>query len=89
MHTGCTEGTTKVKSKAVSSLASKFQGTEQILTVPFHIIQILTGSLCEIFSAKPQDDAKVNVGIKTPQNKKKYEELLLNPFTQLAVTSAW
>lgn len=70
MHTGCTEGTRKVKSKVVSSLASKFQGAEEILRVPLHSIQTVTGSLCGIFSAKPHNDAKVNVGAKTLQNKK-------------------
>lgn len=77
VRTGCTEGTRKVKSKVVWSLDSKFQGIEQILRIPFHIIQIATGSLCEIFSAKSQDDAKVNVGVKTPQNKKNEELLML------------
>lgn len=70
MHTGCREGTRKGKSKAVSSLASKFQGAEVILRVPLHSIQTVPSSLCGIFSAKPQKDAKVNVGAKTLQNKK-------------------
>lgn len=83
MHTGCTEGTRNVKSKVNSSLASKFQ--EVYLRVPFHSIQTGTGSLHGIFSAKPQgNNAKVNVGVKTPETKTE-----LNPFTQLAVPSAW
>lgn len=75
MHTGRTEDTRKIKSKVVSSLASKFQGLEQILRLPFHSIQTVTDSLCGIFSAKSHNDAKVNVRRKTHQNKK--EELLV------------
>lgn len=64
MHTGCTEGTRNVKSKVVSSLASKFQ--EVYLRVPFHSIQTPCMELqCKI----PRQQCQGKCGGKNPQNK--------------------
>lgn len=64
---------TNIKPKVVLSLASKFQGVEQILRVPFHSTQTVTGSLCGIFSAKPQGKC----GGKNPPEQKNEELLML------------